>query len=50
MNPFGWLGKLPGDISIQRPGFRFYFPFTTSLVISAVVSLVLWLIRAFSKK
>lgn len=35
-------GRLPGDISVERPGFGFYFPLTTSIVVSVVVSLVLW--------
>jgi hypothetical protein len=39
------LGRLPGDIHIEREGFSFYFPITTGLVISAVISLVLWLLR-----
>ncbi len=39
------LGRLPGDIHIEREGFSFYFPITTGLVISAVVSLILWLLR-----
>ncbi len=43
------LGKLPGDFSIEKPGFKFYFPLTTSLLISAAISLVLWLIRLLSK-
>jgi hypothetical protein len=34
------LGKLPGDIRIERPGFRFYFPLTTCIVLSAVLSLL----------
>lgn len=37
------LGRLPGDIAIQREGFHFYFPVTTSLLVSVVVSLLLWL-------
>jgi len=37
------LGRLPGDIAIQRDGFRFYFPITTSIIISVVISLLLWL-------
>lgn len=37
------LGRLPGDISIERPTYSFYFPLMTSLVISVVLSLVLWL-------
>jgi hypothetical protein len=39
------LGRLPGDIRIERDGFGFYFPITTGLVISIVVSLILWLLR-----
>ena len=39
------LGRLPGDIRIEREGFTFYFPITTGLLISAAVSLVLWLLR-----
>lgn len=40
-----WLGRLPGDIRIERENFRFYFPLTTCLILSVVVSLVLWLVR-----
>lgn len=40
-----WLGKLPGDISIKRENFSFYFPLTTCLLISALVSFILWLLR-----
>jgi hypothetical protein len=36
------LGRLPGDISVERPGFSFHFPLTTSLLVSAVVSLLMW--------
>lgn len=39
------LGKLPGDISFERNGTRFYFPITTSIIISIVISTVLWLFR-----
>lgn len=35
-----WLGKLPGDIRIQRPGFTFVFPLTTCLLISVVLTLL----------
>jgi hypothetical protein len=38
------LGRLPGDILIERGGTRIYVPITTSILISAVLSLVLWLI------
>ncbi len=36
------LGRLPGDIRIQRPGFTFYFPLTTSLIVSVVLSVILY--------
>ena len=39
------LGRLPGDIHIERDGFQFFFPITTGLLISAVVTLILWLLR-----
>jgi hypothetical protein len=39
------LGRLPGDIHIERDGFQFFFPITTGLLISAVVTLVLWILR-----
>jgi hypothetical protein len=39
------LGRLPGDIVIERPGFSFYFPLMTSLVISVVLSVILWLVN-----
>jgi hypothetical protein len=42
-----WLGKLPGDIRIARPGLRIYVPITTCLLLSAVVSGVLWLLGRF---
>jgi hypothetical protein len=37
------IGRLPGDISVERDGFRLYFPLATSIVISVVLSLLLWL-------
>ena len=39
------LGRLPGDIHLEREGFSFFFPITTGLIISAVVSLALWFLR-----
>lgn len=39
------LGRLPGDIRIERDGFGFYFPITTSLIVSLVISLLIWLFR-----
>lgn len=40
---FGWLGKLPGDISIKRDNVSFYFPVVTSLLLSVVLSLLFYL-------
>jgi hypothetical protein len=39
------LGHLPGDLRIERKGFVFYFPITTGLIVSAVVTLILWILR-----
>ncbi|WKZ12340.1 MAG: DUF2905 domain-containing protein [Gammaproteobacteria bacterium] len=39
------LGRLPGDIRVERDGFGFYFPLTTSIVVSLLVTLVFWLLR-----
>jgi len=39
-----WLGRLPGDIYVQRPNFTFYFPLTTSILVSVVLSFVLYLL------
>jgi hypothetical protein len=40
-----WLGRLPGDIVIERGNTRIYFPVVTSLVVSVVMSLVMWIFR-----
>ncbi|MBB6094741.1 hypothetical protein HNQ60_003628 [Povalibacter uvarum] len=39
------IGRLPGDIVVDRPGFRFFLPVTTMLIASVVLSLLLWLFR-----
>lgn len=39
------LGHLPGDIHIERKGFSFYLPITSSIVVSLVLSLLLWIFR-----
>jgi len=39
------LFRLPGDIVIERENFRFYFPITSMILISLVISLILWLFR-----
>jgi hypothetical protein len=42
---FGWVGRLPGDFSIRKEHFSFYFPLATCLVISVVLTLLSWLFR-----
>lgn len=42
---FGWLGRLPGDISCQNGDFRFYFPVTTCVLISIVLTVVAYFLR-----
>jgi hypothetical protein len=44
----GWFGHLPGDIRIEREGVRVYVPLVSGLVLSVVVSLVLYLVRRFN--
>lgn len=40
-----YLGRLPGDIVVRKPGFTFVFPIVTCLVISVLLTLLLWLFR-----
>lgn len=40
-----WLGRLPGDIVVERPGFRFYLPLATSVLLSLLLTGILWLFR-----
>jgi H+/Cl- antiporter ClcA len=40
-----WLGHLPGDIRIEKENFRFYFPITTMILLSLLLTGILWLIR-----
>lgn len=40
-----WLGNLPGDITVQRGRFTFYFPITTCILLSLLISLVLYFFR-----
>ena len=42
-----WFGRLPGDIRIERDNFRFYFPITTMILLSVLISAILWVIRKF---
>ena len=39
------FGRLPGDIRCEKDGFSFYFPLTTGLIISVVISLIVWIFR-----
>ncbi|GAK39735.1 DUF2905 domain-containing protein [Paenibacillus urinalis] len=43
------LGKLPGDIYVDRGNFKFYFPIVTCIVISLILTLISWIIRHFMK-
>jgi hypothetical protein len=40
-----WIGHLPGDIRVEKENMKFYFPITTMILISLVLSLILWIIR-----
>ncbi|MDD5287213.1 MAG: DUF2905 domain-containing protein [Desulfuromonadaceae bacterium] len=42
---FPWLGKLPGDIYIKKENFSFYFPIGSCIIISLILSFILWLFR-----
>ena len=42
---FGWIGRLPGDFTFRRGNATFHFPLATSLIVSAVLSLLFWLFR-----
>jgi len=46
-NYLGWLGKLPGDVRVERENFRFYFPITTMIVISLILTIIINIIRKF---
>lgn len=39
------IGRLPGDIYINKPNFKLYFPITTMILLSALISFILWLFR-----
>ena len=44
-----WLGKLPGDIAVDRDNFKFYFPLTTSILLSLILTGIVWLVRSFTR-
>jgi Protein of unknown function (DUF2905) len=40
-----WIGRLPGDIRVEKENFRFYFPITTMILFSLLGTFIIWLIR-----
>jgi hypothetical protein len=44
-----WLGRLPGDLVIERENVRVHFPLATCILISVALSAILWLVRSFSR-
>jgi H+/Cl- antiporter ClcA len=42
-----WLGKLPGDIRVEKENFRFYFPITTMIIISVLLTVLINIIKKF---
>ena len=48
-NKLRFLGHLPGDIRIERENFRLYIPITTMILLSIILSAILWLIQRFFK-
>jgi hypothetical protein len=41
------IGKLPGDIVVDKPNFKFFFPITSMILVSVIISLIIWLIKKF---
>ncbi|CAF0693498.1 putative Uncharacterized membrane protein YrzS [Candidatus Methylacidithermus pantelleriae] len=46
----GWLGRLPGDIRIEKGNFSFYFPLATCLLLSFLLTVALWIYRLFLRR
>lgn len=44
-NKLGWIGRLPGDVRIERENFRFYFPITTMILFSVLLTVVVNLVK-----
>jgi hypothetical protein len=42
-----WIGRLPGDVRVERENFRFYFPITTMILLSLLLSLIMQIIKRF---
>lgn len=46
-NKLHWIGRLPGDIRVERENFRFYFPVTTMILFSILLTIIIRLVRKF---
>ena len=46
-NKLHWIGRLPGDIRVEKENFRFYFPIVTMIIVSLVLTIVINLIKKF---
>ncbi len=46
-NKLNWLGKLPGDIRVEKENFRFYFPITTMIILSIILTLLINILKKF---
>ncbi len=44
---FKWIGKLPGDISVEKENFRFYFPLATMIVFSLAITIIVNIVKKF---
>ena len=44
-NKLHWFGNLPGDIKVEKQNVKFYFPITTMILLSIILSIILWIIR-----
>ncbi|MEC4117711.1 MULTISPECIES: DUF2905 domain-containing protein [Myroides] len=44
---FNWFGRLPGDIHVERPGFSFFMPISSMIILSIVISGLIWLYNRF---
>jgi uncharacterized protein HemY len=47
-NKLNWIGRLPGDVRIEKENFRFYFPITTMIIFSVLLSIIITLVKRFS--
>ena len=47
-NKLNWIGRLPGDIRIEKDNFRFYFPITTMIIASILITIIIQIIKRIS--